>query len=205
MDITVKIPAKVEDRCSGDLIGNVLFAALGRIEEWEGQARGWNQAPRLWSMRADRPDEVDFREIPRRLWHASAGSPADSLLAFARGILPEEDVPNMFPREVPPPGTPLGFALMAEAWGVKAEDRTPKDLRAKALGIRTFHENPARIETRTVIAADIIGRRYQVGRLRGGKQLTFFEEDGGEPQVRGIVPLALTLLAMSARLGRRVA
>ncbi|WP_143658434.1 hypothetical protein [Embleya scabrispora] len=150
-----------------------LKKALFSIEKRQGERRGWDQPPRLFTVHlADRRSRsIELRVVPRRLWvswrnvagRQEEANPADSLKLLASRC---EDVPPAVTR-LPYLAAPLvAVAYMSEGWGV-LRPPTSVEQEAMALGLRTLHRASDRVEFRILDAVDINQEKAGVIRVRG--------------------------------------
>ncbi|MFF8610885.1 hypothetical protein ACF06X_33805 [Streptomyces sp. NPDC015346] len=189
---------------TGDSERDALACALQAIEAREGERRGWDQPPRLWTLHLADIDTgaVELRVVPPREWAGTARNPADSLSSWALS----------FPE--PGPVAPLRFADSGDGFagvafmteGYTAPDDAPEDpeeMARRAAGERTFLTRPDRVEVRMITAVDINGHSYMLRRLRGRQPeiVATGDHEGAAGDSRGRVPHALSRIAHAGRTG----
>ena len=153
---------------TGDGERDGLICALGAVERREGERRGWDQPPRLWTLHLAHIDSgaVEIRPVPGRAWRQGTRNPVEDLVMTAGQLaIPPIDLQPL--RFADAPDGIAAVALMSEGWTVAPEHVTDAERRLRAAGHRTNATNPHRVEFRTVAAVDINGHGYVLTRLRG--------------------------------------
>jgi hypothetical protein len=154
---------------TGDSERDGLLNAMRAVEAREGERRGWDQPPRLYTVHLHDIDSgtVALREVPRVLWRRpGTDNPADDLkILAALQPPPQRDAARMAFADAPDGISAV--ALMFEGWASPV-DEIPDDLKARqAAGERVIHLMPQRQEVRSVHAVDINGYGYLLTRIRG--------------------------------------
>lgn len=189
---------------TGDQERDALACALRAIEAREGERRGWDQPPRLWSLHlADMTSgAIELRVIPPRVWAGSARNPADGVLAWSMQY--PDPGPVTVTRFADSGDGFAGMAMMHEGFSIP--DDTEEDAaerQRRAAGERTYLTRPDRVEVRMITAVDVNGRTYLVRRLRG-REPEIHASDAGENsmgEMRGRLPHALGRIAHAVRTG----
>ena len=193
---------------TGNAERDALATALTAIEAREGERRGWDQPPRLFSLHLAHIDSgaIELRVIPPRQWASGHPNPADDLAAWAM----------RFP--APGPVTPLAFAdspdgfagiaMMYEGWTTPDDvEDSPEERARRARGERTYAERADRIEARMITAVDVNGHSYALRRLRGREVETATTAAGPAgtarniTDTRGRLPHAIGRIAHAVRTG----
>lgn len=192
---------------TGDRDRDNLISALCALESREGERKGWDRPPGVFTAHLPDPDVdvVELRVIPHRVWSYGLPSPVDDLVRSALAT-PE---PHPDARQLAYQDSPDGVSavvFLSEGWMVAEDSLTPEQRAMRATGRRILHELPQRIETRSAVAVDINGYGYDVLRCRGEGQRPPRLIDRAEmwkpPNAGpGILPRALHRLAYAARLG----
>ncbi|MFF2082035.1 hypothetical protein ACFVXG_45590 [Kitasatospora sp. NPDC058162] len=186
---------------------NALVTALKAIEAREGERKGWDQPPRLFSLHLADIDSgaVELRVIPPRVWTRGRRNPADDLLAWAQQV-PETGPVDYLAFADSPDGF-AGLAFMVEAWAAPMDTVTPEEAARRAAGERTFLDagREGRREARMVMAVDVNGHAYTLQRLRGDAEprvgTTGADPDHLIEESRGRAPYALGRLVHAVRTG----
>ncbi len=186
---------------TGDPQRDTLICALRAIEQREGERRGWDQQPQLWTLHLPdlTSDAVEVRPIPVRAWQRGCTNPADDVAMTAAAIgRPPRDIPVVSFTDTP--DQVAGVAMMVESWGVFEELMTDKDRAARAAGQRNLHTNPHRLELRNMVMADINGYGCTLNRVRGRDPeppLLFTREEMQSPPGQGPGPVVRALFSLA--------
>ncbi|MFF4821266.1 hypothetical protein ACFY2K_42565 [Kitasatospora sp. NPDC001309] len=196
---------------TGDAERDALATAVKAIEAREGERRGWDQPPRLFSLHLADIDSgaIELRIIPPRQWASGHRNPADDLAAWAmRYPAPGPVTPLAFADS---PDGFAGIAMMYEGWAAPDDAKlSPEEEARRALGERTFTQRSDRVEVRMVTAVDINGHSYLLRRLRGREvelAVTAADPDSSVRNIgeaRGKLPHAIGRIAHAVRTGALV-
>ena len=153
---------------TGDEERDLIARALFTIEAQIGERMGWDAPPTLMALvkLGGGTGPISGRLIPYAAWMAGGETPADDLAMLAACF----PAPTVFHRPGAPAQAPaglVGFALMCESWGLFHDEVNPLHEVAARAGLRTFRDDPARMEARNVLAVDVHGHAYSVLRRRG--------------------------------------
>ncbi len=186
---------------TGDPQRDALICALRSVEQREGERRGWDQHPQLWTLHL--PDltseAVEVRPVPTRAWRRGCANPADDVAMTAAAIgRPPLDLPVVSFTDTM--DHVAGVVMMVESWGVPPEQMTNQDKAAAAVGRRNLHSNPNRLELRSMVMADVNGYGCTITRLRGRDPeppLLFTREQMQAPVWQGPGKVARSMLSLA--------
>lgn len=167
---------------TGDRERDALIASMRVVEEREGERRGWDLPPRLYTMHLHHIDSgtMELRPVPQTLWR----SVPPMLWGRVESNAVDELLTTALKLRIPPDrnAAPLAFAdspdgiaaigLLHEGWAATPELlETMSDDMAKRLdaGERVIHQLPGRMEVRFFNAVDINGCGYVLPRVRGNR------------------------------------
>ena len=147
-----------------------LLAKLLQLEEEVGERLGWDRPPLLLVllMPTEAEPVLKARLVADDAWRDGPGFPPDQLATYALRFKVPPQAPGCEPITfASAPGGLAAVVLMDEGYELDATQATGRDVRAARAGVRTFSENPNRVEVRYVRAADVNGHVYMVNRRRG--------------------------------------
>lgn len=151
---------------TGDRERDALIAALLAIECRQGERRGWDQRPQLYTVHLEDADAsfLTVRSVPAGQWQQAAPDVTDSLVLSTRN-LPDPPASRSARSFADSPDGFAAVVFMAEAY--KTSRRGVGDpVRA---GDPDVLAAAAAIEIRTVSATDINGNVYTIERERDGE------------------------------------
>lgn len=155
-------------RLTGDPERDALAAALMALEARQGERRGWDQRPQLYSLHLADIDTqaILVRSIPARQWATGPGDTTDRLVAAASRLPAPPERPPYRAFADSPEGF-CGVAYMAEAYSTRAR-LGPAHEQFRAGHPQALADAKA-TETRMVAAMDINANHYLIQRERGGE------------------------------------
>jgi hypothetical protein len=158
------------EHITGDRQRDALICALRAVERREGERRGWDQHPQMWTLHLPNPasETVEVRPVPAEVWKNGCANPADDVAVAAKriGRPPLQPVPTSF---ADTPEHVAGVVMMVESWGVPQDLLTEENKKAAAAGTRSIHTNAHRMELRSMVMADVNGHGYILTRVRGSE------------------------------------
>jgi hypothetical protein len=181
-----------------DLIIRTLFT----LEQKLGEDNGWDAPAVFMVLVMPQPGIIAAGIIPQESWMPGEGCPPDALADLADRYPAPPLLGAAFRRPADAAGSPgalVGFALMCEAWGLPTENINPLHRAAARAGLRTFQDDPDRMEARHILAVDVDGRAYLVCRRRGEDKPALDMTD--VPASRGNVTTTLDRLTRAALAG----